>query len=87
MSPEQFVDNGFVSRPNDRVWPTVSSKTRGSFYIYAAKPAKHKECSQASERATTDLPKVCRWHEAEVRRTSVQAWRSRPSQDDCNFLG
>ena len=27
MPPEQFVDNGFVSRPNDRVWPTVSSKT------------------------------------------------------------
>jgi hypothetical protein len=66
MSPEQFVDNGFVSRPNDRVRPTVSSKTSGPFYIYAAKPAKHKGCSQACERATTDLPKVCRWHIPEV---------------------
>ena len=71
MSPEQFVDNGFVSRPNDRVWPTVSSKTKGAFYIYAAKPAKNKECSQACERATTDLPEVCRWHISEVAHVSV----------------
>ena len=38
MSPEQFVDNGFVSRPNVRVWPTVSSKTRGPFTFMPPSP-------------------------------------------------
>jgi hypothetical protein len=31
MSPEQFVDNGFVSRPNDRVRPTSAARLAGPF--------------------------------------------------------
>ena len=38
MSPEQCVDDGFVSRPIGRIWPTVSYKASEPFTLMPPSP-------------------------------------------------